>query len=115
MIVCRDDNERHLFDSSDIHSLMERTGLHSAFADARKADEVFLAFKSLGHQCADRDRHHRAEMTNHCEFVLARMAAVNVAVASSHRTQARAEICARDVEKRFAECGSPGLVANQWR
>src|SRR5437879_6133725 len=99
MIVCRDDHERHLFHSSDIHSLMERAGLHSAFADASQPDEVFLAFKSLGHQCADRDGHHRAEMTNHCEFVLARMAAVNIAVASPHRAQARAEICARDVEK----------------
>ena len=47
MIVCRDDHERHLFDSSDIHSLVERTGLHSPFADGCQADEIFLPFKSL--------------------------------------------------------------------
>src|SRR6266571_40755 len=54
-------------------------------------------------------------MTNHGKFVLARMAAVNVAVASAHRAEARAEIRARYVEQRFAKCGSSGLVANQWR
>src|SRR5215470_6551417 len=54
-------------------------------------------------------------MTDHCEFVLARMTSMNVAVAAAHRPQARAKIRARDVNQRFAEGGASRLVANQWR
>src|SRR6266496_3068677 len=115
MVVCRDDHERHLLNSSDIHSFVARTGLHTAFADAREADQVFLALKSFRQQRAYRDRNHRAEMTDHREFVLARMTSMNVAVASAHRAEARAEIRACHVKERFAKCGTSGLVANQWR
>ena len=49
MIICRDDNQRHLFHCGDIHPLMKGTGLHPAFADARQADEPFLSLESFGH------------------------------------------------------------------
>src|SRR5437899_10171850 len=115
MIVRRDDNERHLFDSRDVHALVKRAGLHAAFADARQADKVFLTAESFRHQRAHRHRNHRAEVTNHGQLIVARPAPVNIAVSSTHRALSRAEISARDVEQWFAECGSPCLVANQWR
>ena len=49
MIICRDDNQRHLFYCGDIHPLMKGTGLHPAFADGRQADEAFLSLESFGH------------------------------------------------------------------
>ena len=85
MIVRRDDHEGHLFDCGDVHSFMERAGLHATFADAGQADEVFLALRSFRHQCADRDRNHRAEMTDHGELILPWAAAMNIAVTSAHR------------------------------
>src|SRR5262249_2015701 len=106
MIICGDDHERHLFNRSYVQSFVERTGLHAAFADARKTDKVPLTFKSLGHQCADGYRNHRAEMADHREFVVAGMTSMNVAVTSTHRAQARTKICAHDINQRFAECGS---------
>src|SRR6266516_4253454 len=115
MIVRRDDNERHLFDSGYVHSFVERAGLHTAFADARQADKVFLTAESFRHQRAHRHRNHRAEVTDHSELIVARPAPVNIAVSSTHGALPRAEISARDVEQWFAECGSPCLVANQWR
>ena len=115
MIVRRDDNERHLFDSRDVHALVKRAGLHAAFADARQADKVFLTAESFRHQRAHRHRNHRAEVTNHGQLIVARPAPVNIAVSSTHRALSRAEISARDVEQWFAECGSPCLVANQRR
>src|SRR5438094_239917 len=54
-------------------------------------------------------------MTNHGELVLLGPSPMNIAVTPAHRAQTRAEIRARDVKERFAECGSPCLVANQWR
>src|SRR5215470_9557927 len=54
-------------------------------------------------------------MTDHCEFVLPRMAPVNIAVTPSHRAETRAEIRARHIEQWLTEGGSPGLIANQWR
>src|SRR6266581_8034927 len=98
MVVCRDDHERHLFDSGNVHSFMERTGLHAAFPDAGKADKVFLALKSFRQQRAHSDRNHGAEVTDHSKFVLARMTSMNIAVSSTHRAEARAEVRARDVQ-----------------
>src|SRR6266498_4953297 len=109
MIVCGDDHERCLFHCGYVHSFMERAGLHAAFADTSEADEVFLVFKSLRHQRAHSDRNHRAEMADHCEFVVARMTSMNVAIAATHWTQARTKIRARDVNQRFAERRSPRL------
>src|SRR5437660_5874283 len=94
---------------------MKRAGLHPAFADARQADEVFVTFQSLCHQCADGYRNHRAQMADHGEFVVERMTSMNVAVASAHWSQTRPKIRARHVNQRFAECGSTCLIANQWR
>ena len=45
---------------------------------------------------------------------LLRPTPMDVAVAAAHRAKARAKISARNVEQRFAESGSPRLVANQW-
>ena len=98
MIVCGDDHERHLFHVGNVHSFVKRTGLHPAFADAGKADEVFLALKTFRQQRAHRDRNHRAEMADHREFILPRMTPMNVAVAPAHRAEARAEVRARDVQ-----------------
>src|SRR5438874_12705273 len=103
MVVCRDDHERHLFDCGNVHSFVEGTGLHPAFTDARKADEVFLALKSLRQQRAHSHRNHRSEVTNHCELVLTRMTSMNVAVARSHRAEARPQLCAGYVDERFTE------------
>src|SRR5437867_8410580 len=94
---------------------MELAGLHPAFPYTRESYEVFLAFKSLLHQRAHSDRHHRPEMADHCEFVVARMTSMNVAITATHRPQARAQVRARHINQRFAECRSPRLVANQWR
>src|SRR4029453_7497670 len=54
-------------------------------------------------------------MTDHSELILLWAAPMNITVTSPHRSQARAKIRARDVDQWFAECGSPCLVANQWR
>src|SRR5438445_659317 len=95
MIVRRDDNERHLFDSRDVHALVKRAGLHAAFADARQADKVFLTAESFRHQRAHGHRNHRAEVTNHGQLIVARPAPVNIAVSSTHRALSRAEKSAR--------------------
>src|SRR6266496_340282 len=115
MIVCGDDYERHLFHCRNVYSLVERASLHPALADTRQADKVFLTSESFRHQCTHSDRNHRAEMADHCEFVVARMTSMNVAIAATHWTQARTKIRARDVNQRFAERRSPRLVTNQWR
>src|SRR6266705_3112293 len=115
MIVRCNDDERHLFDRSEVHAFMKRAGLHPAFADATQADKVFFAVESLCHQGTDRDRGHRAEVTNHGELIVPWSAAMNVAVASAHWALSRAQISARDIDKRFAERRSPCLIANQWR
>src|SRR5882724_12669543 len=115
MIICGDDHERCLLHCGYVHSFVERAGLHPAFPDTREADEVFLAFKSLRHQSAHSDRNHCPEMADHCEFVVARMTSMNVAITATHRTLPRAQICARHINQRFAECRSSCLVANQWR
>src|SRR4029453_4170755 len=109
------DYEGDLFDSGDVHSFMERTGLHPTLPDAGQADEVFFSLRPFGHQCAHCDRNHRAEMTDHGELILLWAAPLNVPDTPPHWAQARAKIRARNVDQRFAECGSPCLVANQWR
>src|SRR5205809_3072811 len=115
MIVCGYDHERHLFHCRNVYSFVECASLHPALADTRQADKVFLTFESLCHQCTYGDRDHRAEMADHCEFVVARMTSMNVAITATHRPQARAQVRARNINQRFAECRSPRLVANQWR
>ena len=35
MIVCRDDDQRHMLDRGDVHPFVRRAGLHAAFADGR--------------------------------------------------------------------------------
>src|SRR5206468_6569132 len=115
MILSGNDHERYLIHCGYVHSFMERASLHAAFADTSEADEVFLVFKSLRHQRAHSDRNHRAEMADHCEFVVARMTSMNVAITSTHRPLPRAQIRARHINQRLAECKSPCLVANQWR
>src|SRR6266581_5584092 len=113
MIVRCNDDERHLFDRSEVHAFMKRAGLHPAFADATQADKVFFAVESLRHQCADRDRDHCAEVTNHGELIVPWSAAMNVAVASTHWALSGAQISAGDIEKRVAERRTAGLMAKQ--
>src|SRR5947207_884949 len=71
MIVRCNDHERHLFDSSEVHAFMKRSGLHPAFADATQADKVFFAVESLRHQCTDRDRDLCPGVTNHGKRIIA--------------------------------------------
>src|SRR5882724_6650020 len=106
MIVRRDNYEGHLFDSGDVHSFMERTGLHPTFPDARQTDEVFLSLRSFCHQRAYSNRNHRAEVTDHRKLIFLWATPMNITVASAHRSEARAKIRARDVEEWFAERGS---------
>src|SRR5438477_11794012 len=115
MIVRCNDDERHLFDSGEVHAFMKRAGLHPAFADATQADKVFFAAESLRHQSTDRDRDHCAEVTNHGELIVPWSAAMNVAVASAHWALSRAQISTRDIDKRFAERRPSRLIANQRR
>ena len=115
MIVRRDHDERHLLDRGDVHSLVRRAGLHAAFADRRQADKILFAFESFRHKRAHRHRNHRAEMTDHGELTFERFAAMNVAVASAHRTLPRAEISARNIDQRLAEGRASGLIANERR
>src|SRR5436190_3071424 len=110
MIVCGDHHERHLFHCRNVYSLVECASLHPALADTRQADKVFLTSESFRHQCTYGDRNHRAEMADHCQFVVARMTSMNVAIAATHWTQARTEIRARDINQRFAKRRSPCLV-----
>src|SRR5262249_9380475 len=83
--------------------------------DARPTDNAFPAFDPFGHYPADSDRNHRAEVTNHGQLIILWPAPMDVAVAPTHWALARAEISARNIQKRFAECRSSSLVANQWR
>src|SRR5881397_3465274 len=98
MIICRDDDQRHLFYCRDIHSFVKRTGLHSAFADARQADKIFLSLKAFRHQRAYSNRNHRAEMANHGKLVVPWSASMDVAVTSAHWTLARPEISSCDIQ-----------------
>src|SRR5206468_9698118 len=115
MIVCGHDNERHLFHCGNVHSFLERASLHPALTDACQADKVFFTSESFRHQCAHGDRNHRAEVADHRKFVVARVTSMNVAVASTHRPEARAQIRARHINERLAERRASRLVANQWR
>jgi hypothetical protein len=115
MIVCGHDHERHLFHCGNVHSFVERASLHPALTDACQADKVFFTSESFCHQCAHGNRNHRAEVADHRKFVVARMTSMNVAVASAHRPEARAQICARHINERLAERRASRLVANQWR
>src|SRR5437773_9068540 len=115
MIIGRDDDQRHLLNSGNVHSFVKRARLHSAFADATQADESLFASESFRHQRADCHGNHGPKMTDHCQFVLARMATMNVAITPAHWTLARTKISARYVDKWFAKRGSACLIANQWR
>ena len=75
----------------------------------------FSPLHPLGQQLADNDRNHRAEMADHGELALLRATAMDIAVAPAHRSLARTEISARDVEQRFAKSGASGLIANERR
>src|SRR6266852_2057071 len=115
MIIRCDDDQRHLLNSGNVHSFVERARLHSAFADATQADESLFASESFRHQRAHRHRNHRAKMTDHGELIIARSATMNIAIASAHWALARAEISACDIQERFAKRRAPRLIANQWR
>src|SRR5205823_9592999 len=54
-------------------------------------------------------------MTDHGQLAVARATAVNVAVASSHRSGSRTKIGARDIDQRFAKGRATGLVTNEGR
>src|SRR5260370_3633875 len=107
--------EWHSLTRRDVHAFVKCAVLHAAFADAGKADKIFLAAKTFRHQRAHRHRHHRAEVANHGELTVGWLSAMNIAVASAHRSLSRAKISAGDVDNRLAERRTAGLIANQWR
>ena len=115
VIIRGNEDERHFFHRGDVHSFVGRAGLHAAFADHRQSDEFFFAFHLFGEQFSDDDRDHRPKVTDHGELPGLGITAVNVAVAPAHRTLARAEIRARDVEERLAKCRPCRLIADEWR
>src|SRR4029077_6608991 len=84
MIVRGHNDKRHLLHRGDVQSFMGRPRLHAAFTNASQPDKILFAFEALGHERSDRDRDHRAKMTDHCELAVARTATMNVAVASAH-------------------------------
>src|SRR5262245_11361724 len=98
MIICRDDYKRRLFHRGNVHSFVKGTSLHSAFADTRQAYKILSSSESFGHQCANGNGNHRAEVADHGQFVIARMPSMNIAIAAAHRTETRAEIRARNVD-----------------
>src|SRR5947208_15912213 len=115
MIVCGHGDERHLFHCGNVHSFMERASLHPALTDACQADKVFFTSESFRHQCAHGDRNHRAEVADHRKFVVAWMTSMNVAVASTHRPEARAQIRARHINERLAERSEERRVGKECR
>jgi len=54
-------------------------------------------------------------MADHRQLAVAWFAAVNVAIASSHRSRARTKIGACDIDQRFAKRRPAGLVTNERR
>src|SRR4029453_9775572 len=54
-------------------------------------------------------------MADHGKLILLWPTPMDVAVATAHGAKPRAQISARDVQQRFAECGSSCLVADQRR
>src|SRR6266480_32861 len=115
MIVCRHDNKRHLLNRGDVHSFMERSSLHSAFTDACETDKILFVSASFRHQRADCHRNHRSKMTDHCQLIVTWPATVNVSIPSAHRSLARSEISARNIDKRLAISRATRLIADQWR
>ena len=104
-----------LLDGGDVHPLVERAGLHPAFANACEPDKILFAAPPFGHERTVRNRNHRAEVTDHRQLIFAWPATMNVSVPSAHRPESRAEISARNINQRFAERGPPGLIANERR
>src|SRR6266705_6004933 len=54
-------------------------------------------------------------MADHGELAFARLAAMDVAVASAHRTLSRTKIRTRNIDKRLTEGRVSGLIANKRR
>src|SRR6267378_8061715 len=89
---------------------MKRTGLHSAFTDAGETDKILFPAKTFCHQRADRNRNHGAEMTDHRKLTVAWLSAMNVAVTPAHWSLSRAKVSSRNIDNRFAKCGTAGLI-----
>src|SRR6266480_6918309 len=53
-------------------------------------------------------------MADHCQLVLARPAAMNIAITAAHRAFDRPEIRPDHVKQWFTERRTPRLIANQW-
>jgi len=78
MIVRRDDNERDLFDSGDVHSFVERPVCMPPSPMHDKPTKFFSPRNRFAHQRAHRHRNHRAEVTDHRELIIARPAPMNI-------------------------------------
>src|SRR5437773_11523877 len=92
---------------------MKRPGRCASVADGGGADNTADVPEPTGEQHAVDHRDHRAEMADHGKESLPGTAAMDVAIASAHRSQGRSEIGANRVQDRFAESQPAGLVANK--
>ena len=93
---------------------MKRTGGRAAIADACRANHAGDAFHAAGEQRAVHDGNHRAEMADHRQITFLWPAAMNVAVAATHRAEHGTQIRPQGVNHRFAKRQPSGRVADQW-
>ena len=115
MVVGQDQNQRQFFHGGLVERLMKRAGGTGAVADARRADGSGDALHAARKQSAIDNGNHRAEMADHRQITLLRPAPVDIAVATAHRAERRAEIRARGVEHGFTERQPPRRVTDQRR
>jgi hypothetical protein len=116
VLVVGDHNDQgQLLHGCQVDRFVKSPRGRAAVTDASGADDVRDALKSPREKRARDGRNHRAEVADHCEVTIFRPAAVDVSIASAHRTQTRAQVGARRIKQALAECQPPRLIANQRR
>ena len=113
MVVGNNEHERQFFNGGLIERLMKRAGGRAAIADAGRANRAGDAFHAAGEQHAVHNGNHCAEMTDHRQITFLGPAAVNVAVASTHRAEHGTQIRSHGVNHRLAKRQPSGRVADQ--
>src|SRR5438552_12733800 len=115
LVVGDDEDERKLFDGGLVDGFVERASRGCAFANAGCANCAWLALETAGHERAIDDGDHCAKMADHRQQAFARFAAVDIAIAPSHRAKRGTEISASGVQDSFTKGQTAGLVANEGR
>ena len=113
LIVGHDDDERQFFDGGLVEGFVKGAGGGGPIAQARCADGAGNFFETPREQHAVHHGNHRAEVADHRQITFARMAAMDVAITSAHRSKRGAEIVADGVNNRFAKSQPPGGVADE--